>query len=55
MKKDTPLEWDDACQNAFDSIKMYLLHPSILAALIPGKPLLLYITAQEHSLSTLLA
>ena len=55
MKKDIVFEWDQACQNAFDSIKKYLLHPPILNAPTAGKPLILYIAAQERSLGALLA
>lgn len=55
MKKDTPFIWDQACQNAFDSIKAYLLKPPILMAPIKGKPLILYIAALERSLGAMLA
>ncbi|GLT26704.1 hypothetical protein SLA2020_017500 [Shorea laevis] len=55
MKKDAPFVWDEACQNAFESIKKYLLHPPILVAPIPGRTLILYIAAQEYSLGALLA
>ncbi|GLT32024.1 hypothetical protein SLA2020_067190 [Shorea laevis] len=55
MKKDAPFVWDKACQNAFESIKKYLLHPPVLVAPIPGRPLILYIVAQEYSLGALLA
>jgi len=55
MKKGAPFDWDDSCPNAFDSIKRYLLSPSILGALVPGKPLLLYIVAYERSLGALCA
>ena len=47
--------WDETCQNAFDSIKKYLLNPLILGALVLGKPLILYVTTQERSLGALLA
>lgn len=46
-------EWDPACQNAFDSIKAYLT--PVLMSPKKGKPLLLYITALDGSLGTLLA
>ncbi|KAA0042174.1 gypsy-like retrotransposase [Cucumis melo var. makuwa] len=46
---------DETCQNAFDSIKKYLLNPPVLGASVPGKPLILYIVAQERSLGALLA
>ncbi|PKU60192.1 RNA-directed DNA polymerase [Dendrobium catenatum] len=55
MKKDVRFKWDGECQEAFDSIKRYLLNPPILAAPIPGKPLILYTAALEESLGALLA
>ncbi|GKV49781.1 hypothetical protein SLEP1_g56513 [Rubroshorea leprosula] len=55
MKKDAPFVWDEACQNAFESIKEYLLHPPVLVAPVLGRPLILYIAAQEYSLGALLA
>ena len=55
MKKDTPFIWDKSCSNAFQSIKTYLLRPPVLKAPTPGRPLILYIAAQEKSLGALLA
>ncbi|KAA0025450.1 ty3-gypsy retrotransposon protein [Cucumis melo var. makuwa] len=55
MRKDAVFDWDQSCQNAFDSIKKYLFNPSILSAPAAGKPLILYIAAQETSLGALLA
>ncbi|TYK15065.1 uncharacterized protein E5676_scaffold45G001150 [Cucumis melo var. makuwa] len=55
MRKGKKFVWDETCQNAFDSIKKYLLNPSILGALVLGKPLILYVTTQERSLGALLA
>ncbi|CAL8989853.1 unnamed protein product [Prunus brigantina] len=55
MKKDVPFVWDQACQNALESIKQYLLNPPVLMAPIKGKPLILYIAALERSLGALLA
>jgi len=55
MKKGAPFEWDDSCQNAFDSIKRYLLSPPVLGAPVLGKRLLLYMMAQERSLGALRA
>ncbi|TYK19174.1 gypsy-like retrotransposase [Cucumis melo var. makuwa] len=49
MRKGEKSMWDEACQNAFDSIKKYLLNPSILRAPVPGKSLILYIAVQERS------
>ncbi|KAA0025914.1 uncharacterized protein E6C27_scaffold34G002060 [Cucumis melo var. makuwa] len=50
MRKEENFVWDEACQNAFDSIKKYLLNLPVLGAPVPGKPIILYITAQEMSL-----
>ncbi|KAA0051956.1 uncharacterized protein E5676_scaffold409G002320 [Cucumis melo var. makuwa] len=55
MRKEEIFVWDEACQNAFDSIKKYLFNSPVLGAPIPGKPLILYIAAQERSLGALLA
>ncbi|XP_070021943.1 uncharacterized protein [Nicotiana sylvestris] len=55
MKKGVPFKWDQACSNVFESIKSYLMKPPILAAPIPGKPLILYIATQERSVGALLA
>ncbi|KAL0439643.1 UNVERIFIED_CONTAM: hypothetical protein Slati_2447300 [Sesamum latifolium] len=55
MKKGVPFEWDEACRNAFRSIKSYLMKPPVLVAPVPGRPLILYIAAQECSVGALLA
>ncbi|KAL0420667.1 UNVERIFIED_CONTAM: hypothetical protein Slati_3089600 [Sesamum latifolium] len=55
MKKDAPFQWDEGCQNAFESIKRHLLNPPVLRAPTPGKPLILYIVAQERSIGALMA
>ncbi|XP_028085335.1 uncharacterized protein LOC114286368 [Camellia sinensis] len=55
MKKGVPFEWNQQCQNAFNSIKEYLLKPPVLMSPIKGKPLLLYTTALDGSLGALLA
>ena len=57
MKKGIPFEWDEACNNAFKSIKAYayLMKPTVLVAHVPGRPLILYIAAQERSVGALLA
>ena len=55
MRKVEIFVQDETCQNAFDSIKKYLLYPPVLEASVPGKPLILYITAQERSLGALFA
>ncbi|KAM1481467.1 hypothetical protein ACFX13_029204 [Malus domestica] len=55
MKKDVPFIWDEACPNVFESIQKYLSSPPILGAPMLGKPLILYIAAQESSVGALLA
>ncbi|KAG9453408.1 hypothetical protein H6P81_006312 [Aristolochia fimbriata] len=55
LKKDTPFEWDQSCQNAFNNIKAYLTMPLVLVAPIVDRPLLSYIAAQEKSVGALLA
>lgn len=55
MKKGVPFQWDEACTNAFSSIKTYLMKPPVLVAPTPGKPLNLYIAVQERSDRALLA
>ncbi|XP_070033029.1 uncharacterized protein [Nicotiana tomentosiformis] len=42
-------------RNAFERIKSYLMKPPVLAAPIPGKPLILYISAHERLVGELLA
>ncbi|KAG9450539.1 hypothetical protein H6P81_010504 [Aristolochia fimbriata] len=54
LKKEMPFEWDESCQNAFNNIKAYLTKPPVLVAPIVGRPLLLYIAAQEGSVGALL-
>src|SRR6516165_10548696 len=55
MKKGTEFEWNESCSKAFQSIKKYFSNPPVLRAPIQGKPLILYIAAQEWSLGALLA
>ncbi|XP_020081530.1 uncharacterized protein LOC109705200 [Ananas comosus] len=55
VKKDAPFVWDTECQTAFEGIKEYVMSPPVLAALIHGKPLILYTAALDGSLGALLA
>ncbi|KAL0308879.1 UNVERIFIED_CONTAM: Transposon Tf2-12 polyprotein [Sesamum radiatum] len=55
MKKDIPFQWGEACDKAFKSIKSYLMKPPVLVAPVPGRPLILYVAAQERSVGILLA
>ncbi|KAL0416600.1 UNVERIFIED_CONTAM: Transposon Tf2-12 polyprotein [Sesamum latifolium] len=55
MKKEVPFGWDEACDKAFKSIKFYLMKPPVLVAPVHGRPLILYVAAQECSVGILLA
>ena len=55
MKKGVPFKWDEKCQNANEKIKEYLLNLLVLSVPKEGKPLILYIVAQDSSLGALLA
>ncbi|KAL0293869.1 UNVERIFIED_CONTAM: hypothetical protein Sradi_6915700 [Sesamum radiatum] len=54
IREGVPFEWDEACRNAFRSIKSYLMKPPVLVAPVPGRPLILYIAAQECLVGALL-
>ena len=47
--------WNEECQHSLDQIKGYLAKPLVLMPPIPGKPLILYISATVASLGSLLA
>jgi len=49
-----PHAWDEACQNAFKSIKKYLLTLPVLAASISDRPLTLCIATLEGPFGALL-
>ncbi|KAI8547542.1 hypothetical protein RHMOL_Rhmol07G0204200 [Rhododendron molle] len=55
LKKDTPFVWSDKCQAAFMSIQKYLQNPPVLMLLVPGKPLILYLSVNPSSMGCLLA
>lgn len=46
--------WNEECQKSIDQIKKYLANPPILMPHIPGRPLILYISAIESSFGELL-
>ena len=52
--KGAPFIWDQECQEAFEEIKRYLLTPPVLAAPIPGKPLIIYTATLDESLGAML-
>ena len=46
--------WNEECQHSLDEIKRYLAKAPVLMPPIPGKPLILYISATVASLGALL-
>ena len=55
LKKDENFKWDSLCQRSFDQLKQYLANPPILVPPVPGRPLILYISATPTALGALLA
>lgn len=55
LKRMWHLKWDQQCLEELENIKAYVTAPLVSASPIKKKPLMLYITALDHSLSSLLA
>ena len=53
-EKNQVVEWNEDCQIAFDKIKQYLREPPILRLLVPGRPLILYLTVLDRSMGCVL-
>ncbi|PKI74808.1 hypothetical protein CRG98_004826, partial [Punica granatum] len=47
LRQNAAMEWDHECQNAFDTIKTYLIQPLVLVPLMPNRTLILYLTVNE--------
>lgn len=54
LMKEVEFKWDVKCQEAFDRIKEYLLHPSILAPYRHGEPLSFYVSTMECAFGVML-
>ncbi|PKI61791.1 hypothetical protein CRG98_017841 [Punica granatum] len=54
LRKNATMEWDHECQNAFDTIKAYLIQPPVLVPSMPNRPLILYLTVRRQSLGCML-
>ncbi|PKI63435.1 hypothetical protein CRG98_016102 [Punica granatum] len=54
LRKSATIEWDRECQDAFDTIKAYLVQPSVLVPPTPDRPLILYLTVRWQSLGCVL-
>src|ERR1044072_1795408 len=55
LKQGQAFEWNEAHQEAFDNIKIYLTQPPILSPPSLGKPMRLYISASEVTIGSMLA
>ncbi|PKI67552.1 hypothetical protein CRG98_012136 [Punica granatum] len=54
LRKNAPVEWDDECQKAFDTVKVYLVQPTMLVPPSPDRPLILYLTVCQQSIRCML-
>ncbi|PKI59070.1 hypothetical protein CRG98_020525 [Punica granatum] len=54
LRKNAAIKWDHECQNAFDTIKAYLVQPPVLVTPMPNQPLILYLTVRRQSLGCML-
>ena len=54
LRKDQPIVWNDDCHLAFEKIKEYLLSLPVLVPLMPGHPLLLYLSVSNMALGCML-
>ncbi|XP_027169542.1 uncharacterized protein LOC113769278 [Coffea eugenioides] len=54
LKKNVPLHWSEECQQAFDKIKDYLLHPPVLVPPKPGRPLIMYLSVLDEAMGYVL-
>src|SRR5438105_3595071 len=52
LKKQDKFQWTSEAQQAFDKLKEFLTNPPVLVPPMPEEPLLLYITATSHVVST---
>src|SRR5947207_7110335 len=52
LKKQDKFHWTPEAQQAFDELKKFLTNPPVLVLPMPEKPLLLYIAATSHVVST---
>ena len=55
LRKNQPVIWDGECQEAFESIKRYLMNPPVLQPPRPGKVLILYLAIEKNAIGAMLA
>jgi dsDNA-binding SOS-regulon protein len=54
LRKSRPFVWTDEKEEAFQELKRYLTSSSVMVALEPGEPLLVYFTATTEVVSMVL-
>lgn len=54
LRKDTPIVWNNACQEAFDKVKQYLLNPPVLVPPTLGRPLIMYLAIHDTAIGCVL-
>ena len=52
LKKQDKFQWTSEAQQAFEELKEFLTNPPVLVPPMPEEPLLLYIAATSHVVST---
>ncbi|XP_077249502.1 uncharacterized protein LOC143889192 [Tasmannia lanceolata] len=55
LKKNSPKKWNGECQEAFEKVKQCLSLPPVLLPVIPGQPLLLYLSIIDTTTGFMLA
>ena len=55
LRKNQPIVWDERYQQAFETVKRYLINPPVLQPPRPGKPLILYFTIEKEAMGAMLA
>ncbi|XP_077239807.1 uncharacterized protein LOC143880716 [Tasmannia lanceolata] len=55
LKKNSSKKWNDECQEAFEKVKQCLALPPVLSPVIPGQPLLLYLSITDTVMGCMFA
>ncbi|XP_077232169.1 uncharacterized protein LOC143866971 [Tasmannia lanceolata] len=55
LKKNASKKWNEECQEAFEKIKQCLALPPVLSPIIPGQPMLLYLSVTDTAMGCMLA
>ena len=54
LLKNQSVKWDDDCQVAFERIERCLMSPPVLVPLVPGRPIILYMTVLDELMGCVL-